>query len=302
MSSRTKRVGGALVAVVAFAALSSGVANARDDGDRRDDKIRCTQTADASKGDDRDDRRSLKVAGLTGDNRLVCFSERRPEAARSVGTVTGLVTDAYLVGIDYRPANGLLYGLGNSGGIYTIDASNAAATFVARLNVALSGTAFGVDFNPTVDRLRVVSDNGQNLRVVPDTGVTTTDVALNYTAGTPAPGIVGAGYTNNDADANTGTTLFDIDSSLDQLAIQAPPNNGSLNVVGKLGVDTGTAVGFDIYSVVRNGTTTDVKALASLTVGGAPGFYEVSLLQGKVTARGTFPVNVVDIAIPLNQL
>ena len=102
----------------------------------------------------------------------------------------------------------------------------------------LEGISFGVDFNPTVDRLRVTSDTGQNLRVNVDTGDTLEDADLNYTAGTPAMGIVGSAYTNNDADPNTATTLFDLDSALDQIAIQAPPNAGSLNPTGKLGVDT----------------------------------------------------------------
>jgi len=32
----------------------------------------------------------------------------------------------------------------------------------------------------------------------------------------------------DDLDPNTGTTLFDIDTSLNQVVIQSPPNAGSL--------------------------------------------------------------------------
>ena len=60
--------------------------------------------------------------------------------------------------------------------------------------------------------------------------------------------MAGVGYTNNDADPNTATTLYDIDTATDQVSIQAPPNNGNLNPVGKLGVDTNAVVGFDIFS------------------------------------------------------
>ena len=78
----------------------------------------------------------------------------------------------------------------------------------------------------------MVSDTGQNLRVNVDTGVATVDLALS------GPGVAGAGYTNNDADPNTATTLYDIDTATDQVSIQAPPNNGNLNPIGRLGVDT----------------------------------------------------------------
>ena len=109
-----------------------------------------------------------------------------------------------------------------------------------------------------------------------------------------------AAYTNNDADAATATTLFDI-TLADQVAIQAPPNNGNLNPTGALGVDAGPAAGFDNYSTLRNGTTTEVRGLAVLTVGASSGLYEINLLTGKATPLGSFPVTVVDLAIPLNQ-
>ena len=247
----------------------------------------------------------LEVVGLTSDQRLVCFREHRPEKARDIGEVTGLSGDTRLVGIDFRPATGELYGLGDAGGVYTIDASTAVATPKSTLSVALEGTSFGVDFNPTVDRLRIISDTGQNLRVNVDTGAALVDTPLAYPApGGPGAGVTGAAYTNNDADPNTGTTLYDIDSMLDQLVIQAPPNAGTLNVTGKLTVDTSAAVGFDIYSVLQGGmTTTSVQAFASLTTGGRARFYALNLFTGQVSLRGTFRTRnqVIDIALPLNQ-
>jgi hypothetical protein len=247
--------------------------------------------------------KALQVVGLTTDNRLICFREGAPRDARAIGAVAGLTTDTALVGIDVRPATGELYGLGNAGGVYTLSTTDASATLRSRLNVALSGLSFGVDFNPTVDRLRIVSDTGQNLRTDVTTGATTVDSSLTITPPTGATGIAGAAYTNNDADPNTATTLFDIDSALDQVAAQAPPNSGQLNPTGKLGVDTTPAVGADIYTTVRNGSAVRNAAYASLTSGGTSAFYAVNLLTGKATSQGRFaPANqVVGIAIPINQ-
>jgi hypothetical protein len=241
---------------------------------------------------------------LVADGSLVCFQDNRPQREDLIGTVSGLQQDTSLVGIDYRPANGKLYGLGNAGGVYTVDTSSAAATLVSRLDKPLSGASFGVDFNPTVDRLRVVSDNGQNLRENVDTGMTTVDAALNVPSTppvNPALGVVGAAYTNNDADPATATTLFDLDSANDQIVIQAPPNNGALNPTGKLGVDAASPVGLDIYSSLRDGTTVANRALASIPSANSTSLYQVDLLTGRASAVGWFDVAVADIAIPTDQ-
>ncbi len=191
---------------------------------------------------DRDRRDDLIVIGLTSDNRLVWFSEDSPKRAHTIGTVTGLTGDTGLIGIDYRVQDGLLYGVGNAGGVYTLDTMTAAATLVSTLTMPLNGTAFGVDFNPAADRLRIVSNTGQNLRHNVNAGGTTlVDGTLTYVPPATALGIVGAAYTNNDLDLNTATTLFDLDATLDQIAAQAPANNGTLSATGKLTVDTGEA-------------------------------------------------------------
>ncbi len=257
----------------------------------------------------RGDADELNVVGLGADGRLVCFNESRPGKARIIGTVNGLQVDTKLVGIDFRVQDGKLYGVGEAGGVYTLDTTNAVATLVNRLSVALSGTAFGVDFNPVADRLRIVSDTGQNLRHnVNAGGVTLVDGALSYTAGTAAAGVVGAAYTNNDLSpatpATTGTTLLVLDANLDQIALQSPPNNGSLVATGKLTLDTSALSGFDIYSVVRAGVTVSNRALATLTAAdGSVSLYDVNVLTGKAALRGKLPtsVSVVDIAIPHAQ-
>jgi hypothetical protein len=248
----------------------------------------------------------LAVVGLTSDQRLITFREHAPQGAKNLSPVSGLIDgDTVLVGIDYRVQDGNLYGVGNAGGVYTIDPQSGVATFVNRLTIALSGTSFGVDFNPAADRLRIISDNGQNLRHnVNAGGVTLLDGALNYTPGNPAAGVTGAAYTNNDLDATTATTLYNIDSSLDQVVLQSPPNAGSLATIGKLTLDTSPAVGFDIHSSIHDGVTIDNRALASLSSAtGAASLYAINLTTGRVTWRGVFrnSDHVIDIAIPLGQ-
>ena len=230
----------------------------------------------------RDDERSfndprtigLRVIGLTDDGRLVSFRARSPERTRHIGYVTGLQgPDTALIGIDFRVQNGKLYGVGNGGGVYTIDPKTAEATFVNALTVPLAGTVFGVDFNPAADRLRIVSDTGQNLaHNVNDLGVTAPNATLTYTIPpatpvVPALGVTAAAYTNNDLNQpSTGTTLFDLDTTLDQVVIQSPPGNGILVATGKLGVDAAPASGFDIYSLLVDGVTVANVPFATLAV------------------------------------
>ena len=243
---------------------------------------------------------------------LVGFSTNRPSKAQTIGTISGLTGDTKLVGIDYRVQNGNLYGVGDAGGIYLLSATKATAAKVGQLSVALSGMTFGVDFNPAANALRVVSDSGQNLRqpfpatgdaptapTATDANLTLPPVAPNPAA--PATGVSAIAYTNNDLDPTTGTTLFDINTAVDQVAIQSPANAGTLVPTGNLGVDAGVDAGFDIYSGLRRGRTVDVSGFATLTSGGATALYSVDLLNGAVNRIGRLPLPVTDIAIPLDQ-
>lgn len=185
------------------------------------------------------------IVAVDTSNNLLSFDSATPGTVSSTAIVD-LGAGENIVGIDLRPANRLLYALtkdaGNAGRIYTIDPTSGAATLVSTLNVALDGTFFGVDFNPVPDRLRVVSDADQNLRINVDTGVTIVDGTLAYAAGDPNaaanPAIVGAACTNSfppSPRATPGTTLYTMDSDLNILNTQAPPNNGTQNTVGSLG-------------------------------------------------------------------
>jgi hypothetical protein len=255
----------------------------------------------------------LTIVGLTADQQLVKFSECRPGRQKEIGPVSGLQdNDHVLVGIDFRVQDAQLYGLGDGGGVYTIDTDTAVASKFTQLTIPLQGTSFGVDFNPAADALRIISDTGQNLRhpfaAGPTQFITQMDLSLNN-AGATALGVTGAAYTNNDLDPNTNTTLYDIDTTLDQVSIQSPPNNGSLAATGKLTVDAGPTVGFDNYTQLRKGVAVDNNAFATLVVNGTTGFYRVNLFTGSATLIDNFDRDksddfsdpVIDIAIPLNQ-
>ena len=191
------------------------------------------------------------LLGVTTDNRLVTFKTASPGTLDSNVAVTGLQGGETIVGIDLRPANGRLYAVTDAARLYTLDATTGAATMAGMLSAdaadatnpfaMLSGATFGVDFNPLADRLRVVSDAEQNLRANVDTGATTTDATLIR----GAFAVTAAAYTNNFAPPTT-TTLYVIDTQNDRLLTQNPPNNGTLNDVGALGIDVTAVNGFEI--------------------------------------------------------
>ena len=187
------------------------------------------------------------------------------------------------MGIDFRPANGALYALGSSSRIYTLNTSNGAATAIGTMpfTTLLSGTYFGFDFNPTVDRIRIISNTGQNLRANPATGaIAATDMPLN--PGTPS--VSAAAYINNFAGAMT-TTLYDVDHMTDQLYTQVPPNNGTLVPVGSLNVNVDDVNGFDIGSTSGN-------AMGIFSSGSQTKLYWINLSSGNATSIGSFPEKV----------
>jgi uncharacterized protein (TIGR03437 family) len=234
------------------------------------------------------------VWALTASNKLVSFSTLAPTTITKTLTVTGLQSGETLQGIDFRPRTAQLVAVGSTSRIYTINLSTGAATQIgsAAFTPALSGAKFGVDFNPVPDRIRVVSDADQNLRLNPDTGgVAGTDTTLVYATGdanaAANPNIVGVGYTNNISGATT-TTLYGIDSNLDILVRQgsaggAPtsPNTGQLFTIGALGVNTTDQVGFDVADF-------NDAAFASLTTSGAAQsqLYSINLTTGAATVVG----------------
>ena len=230
--------------------------------------------------------KSESIFALTTTNSLLSFDSSTPGTVNSIGPVDGLQPDELLLGIDFRPANLQLYGLGSTNRLYTINTATGAAVQVGSPGAfTLGGVDFGMDFNPVPDRLRVTSDADLNLRLNPNDGtLSATDGTLAYAAGDPNfginPNIVGSAYTNNFAGA-ISTVLYGIDSNLDILVTQNPPNSGVLNTVGFLGTATSGLVGFDISGLT--GT-----AFASLTSGpNSSQLHTINLGTGAATLIGT---------------
>lgn len=215
------------------------------------------------------------VVGLTESNKLVTFNREAPQMLRTWVAISGLPAGQSLIGIDYRPADGALYGVSRDGGVYVIDARSGMVTMKSRLKAApddkrpfsaLEGSWFAVDFNPVADRLRIVSDTGQNLRINVDTGATINDGPIN---GAPGAKVAAAAYTDSHKGAKA-TSLYVIDLAGSAIYLQNPPNNGTLVNRAPLGSGITSVDGFDIDAKTR-------FAYAALTVNGTPGFYTVDV-------------------------
>lgn len=243
------------------------------------------------------------LLGLTPGGELIRFSASRPQDLQERKPVIGLPAGEQLLGLDFRVSRGVLYTLSSRGQLYTLDASNGQLSAVgAPIALALNGQQFGVDVNPVADRLRVVSDRGQSLRLHPDTGAAIDgdptrdglqpDAELQFAPGDVntgrTPRLVAAAYTYNQRDDKL-TTNYAIDAGLGALLTQgsaeglAPvvsPNSGRLFTVGALGTGPLQDASFDIADV-------DNTALAALRSAGRTRLYRVDLASGAATLLGT---------------
>lgn len=218
---------------------------------------------------------------------LIKFNLATPGVTTLVGTITG-TGGSRIDGIDFRPNDGLLYAYSQqANGVFTLNLNTAAATPASTPTTGSTIRNLGIDFNPVADRLRLVNDADQNLRINIANGATIVDGALAFAAGDPnvgvSPSLNEAAYTNSDINLATGTTLFYIDPNLDILVSTLNPNAGSLNTIGALGVNTSDLTGFDILSDGLGGNT----AYALLTAtSGVASLYTVNLTTGAATSVG----------------
>lgn len=246
------------------------------------------------------------VWAVTADGRLIQFNAGQPGRMLSSRVLQGLAPGDVLVGIDFRVAKGVLFALGRTGQLYTLDTAQAQLKPVGtgQLAVKLRGERFGMDFNPAADRIRVVSDAGQNLRLHPDTGAVVdfdasqpgvqTDPDLSYAAqdvrAGQRPQLMAAAYTYNTKDEKI-TTNFAIDARQGTLVMQGSregavpvesPNLGVLRTVGALGTGPLVGAAFDV-SDVRN------AAIAALQTADRPvtRLYRLDLTTGNATLVGT---------------
>lgn len=235
-------------------------------------------------------RPGIEFYALHTGNMLSMYKANNPSQSLRDLTVTGLGAGENLIGIDFRPNTMQLFAISDGSRLYTINLSTGAATAVGTspFSPLLSGDIVGFDFNPTVDRIRVVTSEGQNLRLNPENGtVAFVDGSIN---GAPGASITGVAYTQNKAGA-TSTVLFDIDVTNDKLYKQNPPNDGTLMEVGNLGVNAESCAGFDI-------NPDSTWALAALNVDDVNGLYTINLTTGRARLSGRFQSEVIGLAIP----
>ncbi len=260
-----------------------------------------------------------RVIAVTSGNQLIEFVSGRPERIVARRPLAGIQNGERIVGMDFRPADGRLYAVGDSGQLYTVNLSTGIAEIVGKGGFrTLAGGDLGIDFNPTVDRLRLVNTRGGNLRIHPDTGAVVDaddksdgvqiDGELVYAerdanAGR-TPRLTGAAYTNSRAGA-TSTTNYAIDSANGTLVTQgtgekAPspvsPNTGQLFTVGSLGVNLGQGpVGFDISSG-------NVALMSATIPGGRSELYRVNLMNGAAGRVGRIGISESVTAIAIVPL
>ena len=208
--------------------------------------------------------RKETIHALTQDLNLLTINAGQPTRVLQTVALKGVPAGETLIGIDYRVAKGVLFAMSRSGKVFTVNTDTGAVTQVGSspIATALEGSTFGFDFNPAADRIRVVSNTGQNLRLHPDTGaLAAVDGALTFEAGDAQAGqkpqLLAAGYTYNKKDEKL-TTNYAIDGSKGTLVRQGTvegvqpavsPNTGRLFTVGALGIGPLTDASLDIADV-----------------------------------------------------
>lgn len=231
---------------------------------------------------------------VLADNSLLKFNADNIKKQLTQVAITGLsIAAEKLLSIDFRPATGELYGVSDASKIYIIDIVTGKARLVSvtAFTPVLDGTVVSLDFNPAVDRMRIVTNTGQNLRLNPETGL-----VVSADANIANTNINGIAYSNNKAGAST-TTLYDIDVAAKILYKQDPPDNGTLVKVGSLELDLGTNVSFDISANNKN-------AIAIGKTSTGANLYTIDLSSGLAKLVGRFPVGLTiqGIAMPVDPV
>lgn len=240
---------------------------------------------------------------LTSANELVLIDSSTPGSPLTARQITGLAEGERLLTLDSRPETGILYGVSTRNYLYRIDGGTATATTIDinPFEPVLTGVDLATDFDPVIDRLRVVDGADRNIRLHPDLGRNVAyDTNVAWAAGDPGagidPSVVGIASSKNAIGATESVTYV-IDSTRDVLATMgrpadgiAGPFGGQLYTVGAIGISFSSVVGFDI---AENG-----MAYAMLTEGVVPRLYTLSLTTGIATVIGNVPrTNAIDIAV-----
>jgi hypothetical protein len=225
---------------------------------------------------------------------LVSFDSAAPGTYSSGFAISGLQSNETIKGIDFRPSTHELFALGSSNRLYKLDVLSGAATEVpppGPFTPVLGGSTFGFDFNPVIDRIRVVSNSKKNYVLNPNDGSASGVTDLFYGPADPnfgvSPNVSFSAYTNSVAPAPGATQLYGIDSGLDVLVTQAN-SAGTLGTVGPLGIDVGAVGGFDI-----SGPSNVAYAALLPSSTSVSRLYSINLATGSATQLGAIDGGVV---------
>lgn len=252
-----------------------------------------------------------EIYGLTG-GAIVRFNDRAPR--RTTEVVQRLFGSQSIVAIDFSPRDGQLYALDNAGGLYRMALDVGQQIPVGRIEGALIGSFFGMDFDPDGGSLRIVSDTGSHLshdltthrtRVLPL--LTDTDAG-----GATLRGAAGIAYSNNDRDPATAATLYLVDHERDRLA-RVDAATGAVTTIAAIAparrfarpVRFAALLGFDIATPLDEaGSALDNIAYLSLQPDDFTSphvVYRLDLGTGRVTSLGSIDArpagDLIDIAI-----
>jgi hypothetical protein len=221
---------------------------------------------------------AASIVGLIDGKTLVMIDP----ASKKVTSTVALKGTPGLLGIDVRPADGMLYGVSSDGNVVTIDPKSGQTTMKSKLSETVkAGVVVTVDFNPVADRLRVMGSDGTSHRINVDDGKVTVDGSHKFKEGDAGAGKtpkVIAGAYSNSFKGTTATALYNVDATTGVLVTQAPPNDGVLNTIGSLGMKVDGPVAFNVVSASAD------KNDAWLVTGG--NLYSVDLKTGKATMAG----------------
>lgn len=219
------------------------------------------------------------LVAVTTSNKLITFNHGNPGTLDSSVAISGLQSGENVVGIDYRPSDNKLYGLGSSGEIYLLDVRSGSATPKSKVSVALNGGSFGISFSPVDGKLRVLSDAGQNLSVDVDSGAAQSDTGFD----SAKVNAVAAAYTTV-PNGPFATTLYVINAKGAEIDSSIAPASGKVMAVGAIGSDIGKPAGFDIAGNEAAGVA---YAATAAPDAGSSKLYMVKLSAGSVKSLGT---------------
>ncbi|MGH7517302.1 MAG: DUF4394 domain-containing protein [Gemmatimonadales bacterium] len=216
------------------------------------------------------------IYAVTLDNRLLLFGSENPGTIARTVNISGLPFLNRIVGLDFRPSNGKLYGVGNDSRVYTLDPATGVATPVSptRFEPHIFGffdVHFGMGFDPVTERIRLIAaESGMNWSIGPDDGVAVRGKDVSYAAGDPneghKPAILGLAYTPpGAATARAGSLrglsarlgpqdlcedlMWAIDAELAEIIGSCDPDEGDFTSLGPLQGIAGVGLVFNCGEV-----------------------------------------------------